>query len=242
VVFDLWSLVFGLWSLNAVKTTAMVVDERTSKTENQRSKTNSVAAVLLAAGRSRRMGKFKPLLPFGDQSVIQACINNIRGAGISEIVVVLGHRAKEIQEQLKHFNLTFACNPEPDSPMSASITVGVSSLSPSVKSALIALVDHPAVPPSVLIQLIAKWELGRGRFIQPEYEGHGGHPVLIDLEYRAELMNLDPQRGLRSLLEAHRLQVLRVSTDSPYVARDMDTWEDYLRLHQDVFGRPPDEI
>jgi len=219
----------------------MTTEQKTSKTKDQRPKTNSVSAVLLAAGRSRRMGKFKPLLPFGDQSVIQSCINNLRTARISEIVVVVGHQAKNIQEHLKDFDIRFACNQEPDSPMSASIRVGVAALSSTAKSALIALVDHPAVPPAVLTQLISEWQLHHGRFIQPEYRGHGGHPVLIDLEYRDELMNLDPQRGLRSLLEAHRAQLQRVATDSPYVARDMDTWEDYLRLHQDVFGRPPRE-
>jgi len=219
----------------------MAAEKKTSKIEDQKPKTNFVSAVLLAAGRSRRMGRFKPLLPFGDQTVIQTCINHIRAAGIIEIVLVLGHRAKDIQDHLKECDLTFACNHEPESPMSASISVGVSALSPNARSTLIALVDHPAVPPSVLTQLIAEWQSDRGRLIQPEYQGHGGHPVLIDLEYRAELLNLNPQRGLRSLIEAHWAQVRRVPTDSPYVARDMDTWEDYLRLHQNVFGRPPRE-
>ena len=66
------------------------------------------------------------------------------------------------------------------------------------------------------------------------------HPVLIDLSYRNELLNLDSQKGLRNFFEAHRREVQRLPVESPFVARDMDTWEDYLRLHQDVFGRPPD--
>jgi CTP:molybdopterin cytidylyltransferase MocA len=63
--------------------------------------------------------------------------------------------------------------------------------------------------------------------------------VLIDLGYRNELLNLDPERGLRALFEAHRPEVRRVPVKSPYVAQDMDTWEDYRRLHEDVFGVPP---
>ena len=202
---------------------------------------NDVAAILLAAGRSRRMGEFKPLLPFGDQTVIESCIKNLGAAGITEITVVLGHRAHEVQKQLTNFDVGFACNPDPDSEMSASIAVGVEKISPHVKAILIALVDHPAVPPSVIMQLIDEWQRGEARLVLPEYKGQGGHPVLIDLSYRPALSNLDPQRGLRSLFDAHRSEVHRLIVDSPYVARDMDTWEDYLRLHQDVFGKLPGE-
>jgi molybdenum cofactor cytidylyltransferase len=72
--------------------------------------------------------------------------------------------------------------------------------------------------------------------VQPEHAGRGGHPVLIDMAYRDELLALDPAQGLRALFAAHREQVRRVSVASPYVARDMDTWEDYRQLCKDVFG------
>ena len=54
-------------------------------------------AILLAAGRSERMGAFKPLLPFGETTVIHSCIDNLREAGVEDIVFVLGHRAEELQ-------------------------------------------------------------------------------------------------------------------------------------------------
>src|SRR5215470_16330170 len=96
-----------------------------------------IAAVLLAAGRSRRMGKFKPLLPFGDHTVIEASVQSLQEAGVSEIVVVVGHRADEIQEHLKEFDLKFAWNPNADSPMSESIRAGVEALSSGPMAALI---------------------------------------------------------------------------------------------------------
>jgi molybdenum cofactor cytidylyltransferase len=198
-----------------------------------------IVAVLLAAGRSRRMGEFKPLLPFGPTTVVKHCISNLREAGIEEIIVVAGHREKDIQSHLAQANLIFALNPDPDSEMSASIAAGVKKVGPAAKAVLITLVDHPAVPPSVIKQLIDEWRRRDTRLVQPEYDGRGGHPVLIDLVYRADLMNLDPQRGLRSFLDSHRPEVRRIEADSPYVARDMDTWEDYLRLHQDIFGWLP---
>ena len=210
------------------------------KLQSQKTK-DQISAILLAAGRSRRMGAFKPLLPFGDTTVIESCLNNLHTAGIENIVVVVGHRAADIRAQLKHLNVSFALNPDPDSQMSASIARGVELVNENAKALLISLVDHPAVPSDVITLLINEWNQG-AKLIQPEYHGRGGHPVLIDLVYRHELLALDPQRGLRALIAAHREEVRRVSVDSPYVARDMDTWEDYRRLHQDVFGVTPAPI
>jgi molybdenum cofactor cytidylyltransferase len=199
---------------------------------------SDVAAIVLAAGRSSRMGAFKPLLPFGDRTVIECCVANLRAAGAQEIVVVVSHRAEEIREQLEQLDLTFAVNTDPDSEMSASIARGVEQVSTSARALLIALVDHPAVPPETIGVLIEEWQRG-ARLVQPEHHGRGGHPVLIDLTYRNELLALDSQSGLRALFAAHRNEVKRVRVESPYVARDMDTWEDYRQLHEDVFGVAP---
>src|SRR5881628_2666599 len=69
---------------------------------------NSVAAILLAAGRSERMGAFKPLLPFGDKTVIETCIDHLRKGGVETIVVVVGHQGNLIREHLQDLNLSFA--------------------------------------------------------------------------------------------------------------------------------------
>ena len=184
------------------------------------------------------MGAFKPLLPFGDCTVIESCIDNLRAAGIDEIVVVVGHRAEDVREHLKHSQVSFAVNPDPDSEMSSSIALGVEQVSSNASGLIIALVDHPGVPPEVIRILIEEWKRGAA-LVQPEHAGRGGHPVLIDLAYRDELLVLDPAQGLRALFAAHRERVRRVPVASPYVARDMDTWEDYRRLHRDVFGITP---
>lgn len=202
---------------------------------------DEIAAIVLTAGRSRRMGAFKPLLPFGDTTVIESCLGNLRAGGIEDIVIVLGHRGEDIRRQLANSDLSFAINPDPDSEMSASIARGVELVSDTAGALLIALVDHPAVPPEVISSLIDEWKRG-ARLVQPEHEGRGGHPVLVDLSLRSELLALDPNRGLRALFDAHRSEVRRLPVESPYVARDMDTWEDYQRLHEDVFGVSPRDI
>ncbi len=230
MIFGLWPLVFG--SFTNMHGPSTDFKDQSPKTKDQ------VSAILLAAGRSRRMGAFKPLLPFGGSTVIESCIANLRSAGVENLVIVVGHRHEEVQAKLKNQDVVFAINPDPDSEMSVSIACGLKLIDEGARALLIAPVDHPAVPPEVVTQLINEWRAG-ARLLQPEHNGHGGHPVLIDLLYRHELLSLNQDQGLRGFFAAHREAVRRLPVASPYVARDMDTWEDYRQLHQDVFGGPP---
>ncbi|HEX8352395.1 MAG TPA: NTP transferase domain-containing protein, partial [Pyrinomonadaceae bacterium] len=134
-----------------------------------------------------------------------------------------------------------ALNEAAGSEMGVSVARGVESLSRGAGAALVALVDQPAVPPSEIKKLVEARRRTGARLVAPEWQGRGGHPVLVDLAYRDELLTLVPEKGLRALFDAHRAELLRVPADSPYVARDMDTWEDYVALHTEVFGTPPEE-
>ena len=183
------------------------------------------------------MGAFKPLLPFGKKTVIECCIDYLRDGGVETIVVVLGYRAEEVRKSLAGRELIFAVNPDPNSEMGASIAAGVNVLPRSCKAALIALSDHPAVPSKVVSTLIETWEKG-ARLVIPTWKDRGGHPVLVDLGFRSELLNLSSLGGLRALFGAHKNEVVRVPVSSPYIARDMDTWDDYRTLHEEVTGKP----
>jgi CTP:molybdopterin cytidylyltransferase MocA len=185
------------------------------------------------------MGAFKPLLPFGDQTVIESCVGNLREGGVEWVVVVVGYRGDEIRERLAHLPVLFAVNPDPKSEMSASIARGMGRVPSGAEAVFVALGDQPAVSPEVIRLLIDQRKKTGARLLVPEYEGRGGHPVLLDRSFRHQLLNLDPQGGLRALLDEHRDEVLRVAVAAPYVARDMDTWEDYLALHEEVFGSQP---
>ncbi|MBA3255576.1 MAG: nucleotidyltransferase family protein [Pyrinomonadaceae bacterium] len=200
---------------------------------------SEVSAILLAAGRSARMGAFKPLLPFGKTTVVRSGIQSLREAGVEDIVMVLGHRAKELQENLDDLRLHFALNPDATSEMSASIACGLRELPPDARAALIALTDQPAVPPDVIRAIVSEWISGE-RLVIPEFQGRGGHPVLVDLRFREELLNLDSSGGLGSFFKTHQEHVRRLSVNSPFIARDMDTWDDYCALHEEVFGIQPD--
>ena len=181
------------------------------------------------------MGAFKPLLPFGNKTVIECCLDYLHEGGVDDIVVVVGHRADEIRRKVS--GVRFAVNPDPDSAMGASIVAGASALPETAQATLIALVDHPAVPPTVVSTLLESWENG-ARLVIPTWNGRGGHPVLVDLSFRAELTSLSESGGLRAFLDAHASEITRVPVDSPFIARDMDTWDDYSALHLEVTGRP----
>jgi CTP:molybdopterin cytidylyltransferase MocA len=187
------------------------------------------------------MGAFKPLLPFGAQTVIETCINNLHAAGCDEIVVVVGHRAEEVRAQVSHLPVRFAVNDEAESEMGVSIARGVEALAEegAAGAVLVALADHPAVSAREIEEVVAAHRRTGARLVVPEWQGRGGHPVLVSLSLRASLLNLDSEGGLRALFAVHAGEVLRVPVASPYIARDMDTWEDYRALHQEVFGVPP---
>lgn len=202
-----------------------------------------LAAIVLAAGQSKRMGRFKPLLPFGEKTVIEKVVEYFLVGGVKTVVVVVGHRADELRQQLGRGPIRFALNPDPESEMSESIAYGLGELPRDCAATFITPVDFPAVPAIVISNLIQSWQDGDEKIFVPEHSGRGGHPVLIDLSLREQLLNLDPRRGLRGLFEDHVGEVRHVPVDSAFIARDVDTWDDYCTLHNEVFGTlPPDAV
>jgi molybdenum cofactor cytidylyltransferase len=199
-----------------------------------------IAAIVLAAGRSKRMGAFKPLLPFGNRTVIESCIEHLRGGGVETVIVVIGQGsdAKSLQKHLKDAQVTVVVNPDANSEMSDSIRCGVSQLPQQTKALLITPADHPAVPCFVIAELINAWRQG-APLVVPTFNERGGHPVVVDISFRDQLLNLDPQYGLKGLFRSHPGIARRLAVNSNYIARDMDTWDDYRVLHEEVFGVPP---
>lgn len=212
------------------------------KPEDQRPKTGDVAAIVLAAGRSQRMGAFKPLLPFGPKTVIESCIDNLRGGGVETVVVVLGQdeRANKLRQQLRNSNIAFAVNPDPLSEMSASVACGVRALPQLLKAVIVTPADYAAIPSEVVAKLLDAWRQG-ALLVKPTWNERGGHPVLVDLKFRDELLSLDPDGGLKAFFTVHQEHVNRVPVNSNYIARDLDTWDDYAALHMEIFGVPPPE-
>jgi molybdenum cofactor cytidylyltransferase len=191
-----------------------------------------LSAILLAAGESRRMGRLKQLLPWGRRTVIEACLENLLNAHVDEVIVVLGHRHEEIQAHLQHLPVRIVVNENYHQGMTSSIQRGVQAVSPDAQAVLIALVDQPMIVTDIINRLIDAYRVRGKQIVIPEYEGRGGHPILIDMAYRDEILNVDPDIGLRQVLRNHPDETLRLPVATGAVVQNMNTWDDYLRLSQ----------
>ncbi|MGA2362101.1 MAG: nucleotidyltransferase family protein [Candidatus Aminicenantales bacterium] len=182
---------------------------------------------VLAAGESRRMGTQKLLLPFGETTVIEAIVRTALDSEAEGTVVVLGANRERVRGVLKSYPLVFAVNKDYRLGMLSSIQAGFRALPTDAEAAVIMLGDQPTIPARVLDALIRAYRESRRGIVVPVHGGHRGHPVLIDMKNKDEVLGLDPGIGLRQLLRTHPEDVLEVAVSSPEVLKDIDRPEDY---------------
>jgi molybdenum cofactor cytidylyltransferase len=188
-----------------------------------------IAAVVLAAGLARRMGRQKLLLQLQGKPVVRWVVERLLPHA-GDIVVVTGRDDVAIREALSGLASRFAVNPNPQAGQGSSIAVGVAALTPWTRAALVALGDQPRVPDAVVPALLAAFERTGKRIIAPVYRGEQGTPVLFAAEIFRELQALTGDVGARTVVNARPERVERVSFDLP-MPSDVDTPEDFAKLH-----------
>jgi molybdenum cofactor cytidylyltransferase len=194
-------------------------------------------AVILAAGESRRMGRPKLVLPYGEGTIIETVVRNALSSRADRTVVVLGANRKEIVEKITGFDVDRVVNARYREGMFTSVQRGLSALPASVRAAVFMLADQPDVPALAVDSLIEAYlREGRG-IVLPVFRGKRGHPLLIDLKYRRRLETLSPEVGLRGLIMENPGDILEVSVPSAAVLDDIDYPDDYRRVRRRV-GRP----
>ncbi len=187
-----------------------------------------VGAVVLAAGRSTRMGQPKLLLPWDRRTVIEAVVERLRGAHLSEIVVVTGHERKRVEAALAGQPVRFAYNPDyAAGEMISSVQAGLRALSPTTSACLLVPGDQPLLRGRVVWQVLHAYARGLGRIVAPSYRGRRGHPVLIDRLFWPALLALGPDQAPRDVIRANGDAVHHVEVNSDWVLRDIDTPEEY---------------
>ncbi|MFY9606999.1 MAG: nucleotidyltransferase family protein [Blastocatellia bacterium] len=186
-----------------------------------------VSAILLAAGESRRMGSFKQLMTFGGKTFVECCVDNLLASKAGEVVVVTGHREADVRSALGSRPVRFAHNPDYRSGMTSSIRRGVSALSDQAHACLVALVDQPQIGTNVFNRVIEEYLTQGPLIVVPTYAGRRGHPIVLDLKLKAEILQTDPNQGLRQVVNAHRDHTVSVEVHSQTVLFDFDTPEDY---------------
>lgn len=189
-----------------------------------------IQVIILAAGKSERMGRVKPLLPWGKRTLIEAIIDRVARSRAKEVLVVLGAARDDIEPVIAKYHVGRVFNPDFARGMLSSIQRGLEAVPRDAQAVLFFLGDQPAPSAAIINRLIDAYEKTGKGIVLPVCGGRRGHPVLIDLKYRNEIRALDPGIGLRQLMRNHPEDILEVRTRSPRVLHDIDTPEDYERV------------
>ncbi len=188
-----------------------------------------IAAIVLAAGLSRRMGRFKLTLPWGETTVIGQVVGTLQAAGLGEIVVVTGHRADAVRAALTGTCASLVHNPEyATREMLSSIQAALAALHGSTApAALLCLGDQPQMEvATVQAVLIAGAADDWGGIVIPSYQMRAGHPILLPRWLWPEILACSGT--LRDVMAAHRAADTRYLTlDTPTILADLDTPADY---------------
>ena len=194
-----------------------------------------VAAIILAAGRSTRMGEAKQLLRLGDSTVLGRTIENVCRSGVEEIILVLGSSAEAILRQLAlGEGIKVVVNQDYGQGMASSLRAGLSALDPQVNAALIVLADQPFVRPETLDRLADRHRCSNAdlkvQIVIPTYKGFRGNPVLLDRSVFSEVMALEGDVGCRAIFGSHLEGIVKVEVEDAGILLDIDNQEDYQRL------------
>ena len=188
----------------------------------------NVAAVVLAAGRSSRMGPRHKLLLLdrAGKPMVARVVDNLLAGRSRPIIVVLGHRADDVRAALAGRPVQFVEAADYQTGLSASLRAGIAAVPETSRAALVCLGDMPLVTARVVSRLLEAYDPDEGRLIAvPTYGGAYGNPVLWDRRFFAEMMHLDGDRGARPLLDRHAEHVTAVEMPDDAVLRDGDTPE-----------------
>lgn len=186
-------------------------------------------ALILAAGESKRMGKPKLLLPFGDKTIIETVIGNIVKSKADKVLVVLGSSRKKIEKKIRDYSVKIVVNPHYVRGMLSSVQQGFHALPQDTQAVLVVLGDQPAVSSDIINEIIEAFQRTGKGIVVPVYKGNRGHPVLFDMKYRHEVERLSPEVGLRGIVYNHPEDVLEVQVETPGILQDIDNAGDYRR-------------
>jgi molybdenum cofactor cytidylyltransferase len=191
-----------------------------------------LGAVVLAAGRSTRMGQPKQLLQWGQWTVIEQVVDTLRLAGVGETVVVTGAVHEQVEAALRSKGVKTVYNPDyAAAEMLTSLKVGLRALSSGVEAALVVLGDQPGSEPDAARAVADAFRKQQARLVVPSYQMRRGHPWLLARSLWPDLLALPQEKTLRDFLNENSREILYVEVNSPAILKDLDTPEDYQEQH-----------
>ena len=188
-----------------------------------------IAAVVLAAGLSRRMGQTKLLMPVGGRAIVRYVVESVLAGGVDSVWVVTGPDVEPIEAALAGLEVQIVVNPAPEEGQASSVRAGIAALPAGVDAALIALGDQPALAPAIIPALLAARRTSAKLIVAPRYRDGQGNPVLFKREVFPELLCLTGDQGARPIIQKEPARVEWVELDLP-MPPDVDTPGDYEKI------------
>ncbi len=214
----------------------------------------STAALILAAGRSSRMGegRHKLLLPLGDRPVLAHVLQAALDSQAQPIMLVVGYQSTQIRSQLaqyiQHPRIMLVENSDFQQGMSTSLRAGIQALMDlntpsthnySVDSVIVLPGDQPLLTSAIIDRLIVQRQATGKRVIASLYDGKRRNPTLFAADLFAELLQVTGDEGGRSVMEQHRQEIVKVEHDDIAASYDVDTWEAYQQVVAEWERRHP---
>lgn len=187
--------------------------------------------IILAAGRSARLGSPKQLLPYADKNLLQHSIDVAVESSMKPVIVILGSEIEEIERKIDYSGVIIAKNPDWESGMASSVVCGIKTLNklhPDIESVILMVCDQPFVTAGLLNDLIKRQKASGSSIIASSYDNIMGTPALFHKKHFPELVSLTGDTGARSLLKKYAETLQTISFEKGGI--DIDTIEDYRIL------------
>jgi CTP:molybdopterin cytidylyltransferase MocA len=192
-----------------------------------------IPAIVLAAGRSSRMGRAKATLPVdGGHTFLTRIVQTFLDAGVDDVIVVVGHGADAIASRFSESGLParFVLNRDYDRGQLSSLLAGLGAVDrPGVSAVLVTLVDVPLVSASTVRSVIEHYRRTHAAIVRPTSGDRHGHPLLIDRSLFDKLRAADPSAGAKPVVRAYATAVGDIPIEDEGAFIDVDTEEDYRR-------------
>ncbi len=216
----------------ALSISAQLVQTRAALRKGK--KRERIAAVILAAGASRRMGEPKMLLPFGKETIIRTVIRHALNANSDCVRVVLGADAEAIRTHIADLEVEPVMNREFNRGMLSSVQEGIRSLPKDTTAVMILLGDQPMITSGTMQRLIDQYRNSEKDIVIATAGGKRGHPIIFNAAYIPELLSYGATQTLRDLPGNHPGKVGELETKQPEILRDIDTPADYNNETTDI--------
>ncbi len=186
-----------------------------------------IAAIVLAAGQSKRMGRPKQLLPVGEYTMLGKVLQVFRESRVDRTVVVLGAGASKVRRSLKLLDEAIVVNRAYQEGMSGSLKAGLRAVEGEADAVIIALGDQPFLSPGTVDLMIETYLRKKASVVVPVYRGRRGNPVLFDRTLFPQLDGIAGDVGAKSVVTRNEANLAEAEVDDEGVVMDIDTPKDY---------------